>query len=173
MAGIPNYVVAEKRQKLMDYIKQHTDESGYAIVTTHQVQLYCGLDSMTLIRYLDYFSNAGVVDYTREGYGKYLVHMESTDAEPSKETVKVQIAPVKKLRICPKCKTQAPDQTALFCFKCGTSLLSEKEQLRREFNNTLGYICRIVKNPTDVNKIMTVMTKVDKFAFAEEGEDDA
>lgn len=173
MAGISNRVVAEKRQKLMDYIRQQADESGYAIVTTHQVQRDCGLDSETLSRYLDHFSTAGAIEYAREGYGKYLVRIESPNTEPSENAIEVQITPVKKLRVCPKCKTQAPDQTAQFCYKCGASLLSEKELLRKEFHNALGYICRIIKSSVDVNKIMSVMTKVDKFAFAEEGEDDA
>lgn len=170
MAGIPNHVIAENRQKLMDYIKSHADESGYVVVTTQQVLLCCGQNPLTLSRHLEHFSKIGAIEYAKEGRGQYLVRLVLE--KPSEDVVKVQIASAKKLRICPKCRTQAPDQTAQFCFKCGTSLLSEKEQLRKEFNNTLGYICRVVKNPNDVNKIMTVLTKVDKFAFAEEGEND-
>ena len=166
MAAISNKEVFAHRQMFIDYIKENMDDHGYLNLRCSLVASKIGLDSQTVRRYLEHFSKTGLLDYTHLQKGAWLVRYNGNTQPASENTVYI---PVKKpLRVCPKCKVEATNDGARFCWKCGSSLLSEKEQLKEEFHNTLSYICRVVNNTADTQKIMATMVKVDKFAFGEE-----
>lgn len=165
MAGKGNREVFERRQSFMTYITENMDEQGYLFVRTSDVEQKLGLDPQTVHRYLEHFCKEGRLEYSHEQKGVWLVNYRSHQQVPQ-NSVYVPIA--KPRRICPKCKVEAPNDGARFCWKCGSSLLSEKEQVKEEYLNILGFICRVVKNPMDAKKIMEVLSKVEKIAFGEE-----
>lgn len=166
MAGISNREVFEKRTSFVEYIKSRVDPDGYMTLRTSAVATDLGLDSMCVQRYLKYFAGSGKVEFEREQKGVYIVKYNGNTQPASDALVYVPLG--KDFRKCPKCGAEACNTESRFCWKCGSSLLSEKELLKAEFNNILGYICRVVTNSKDVNKIMATMTKVQKFAFGDE-----
>lgn len=166
MAAISNQEVFNRRQAFIDYITENMDEAGYLNLRCSLVCPKLGIDSQTVRRYLEHFSNTGRIEYTKLQKGAWLVHYNGKTQPASENSVYI---PIKKpLRICPKCKVEAANEGAKFCWKCGSSLLSEKEQVKEEYHNILGFICRVVKNPMDTKKIMEVLSKVEKIAFGEE-----
>ena len=166
MAGISNREVFEKRTSFIEYIKSRVEPDGYMALRASAVKLDLGLDSMCVKRYLTHFAETGVIEFMRERKGVYIVKYNGNTQPASDNFVYIPLG--NKLRKCPKCGELACNAESKFCWKCGSSLLSEKEILKAEFNNTLGYICRLINNPSDVNKIMATMTKVQKFAFGDE-----
>ena len=166
MAAISNQEVFNRRQAFMSYITENMDEKGYLNLRVAAVCLKLGLDNQTVHRYLEHFSKEGRLEYTRIQKGVYLVNYHGGPKQIPENTIYVPIA--KPRRICPKCKVEATNDGARFCWKCGSSLLSEKEQVKEEYHSILGFICRVVKNPMDTKKIMEVLSKVEKIAFGDE-----
>lgn len=166
MAGRFNYEVYNRRKAFMDYIIENIDDAEYLNLRCSLVCPRLGIDTQTVRRYLEHFAKEGLLEYTHLQKGVWLVHYNGKMQQSSENAVYI---PVKKpLRVCPKCKVEATNEGAKFCWKCGASLLSEKERLRDEFRNTLGSLHRFIDNAKDREKIMDVMTRVDKFAFGEE-----
>lgn len=166
MSAISNQEVFNRRQAFMSYITENMDEAGYLNLRCSLVCPKLGVDSQTVRRYLEHFSNTGRIEYTHLQKGAWLVHYNGKVQQSSENAVYIPIA--KPRRICPKCKVEAANEGAKFCWKCGASLLSEKERLRDEFRNALGSLHRFIDNAKDREKIMDVMARVDKFAFGEE-----
>ena len=166
MSAISKQEVFERRQSFIDYIKENMDDKGYLNLRCSLVCQKLGIDSQTVHRYLEHFSNGGCLEFTHLQKGSWLVHYNGNTRPASENSIYIPIA--KPRRICPKCKVEAANDGARFCWKCGSSLLSEKEQVKEEYHNILGFICRVVKNPMDTKKIMEVLSKVEKIAFGEE-----
>jgi hypothetical protein len=165
MAGISNREVFEKRTSFVEYIKSRVDPDGYMTLRTSAVAADLGLDSMCVQRYLKHFAGSGRVEFEREQKGVYIVKYNGNTQPASDNLVYV---PLSEFRKCPKCGAEACNTKSRFCWRCGSSLLSEKEQVKEEYHNILGFICRVVKNPMDIKKIMEVLSKVEKIAFGDE-----
>ena len=166
MAGRFNYEVHNRRKAFMDYIINNIDDADYLSLRCSLVRSKLGLDSQTVRRYLEYFSDKGLLEYTHLQKGVWLVHYNGNTQPASDNLVYVPVS--KPRRVCPKCKVEATNDGAKFCWKCGASLLSEKERLKEEFRSALGSLHRFIDNTKDREKIMDVMIRVDKFAFGEE-----
>lgn len=165
MSAISSKEVFAHRQSFIDYIKENMDDKGYLELRCSIVVSKLKLDSQTVRRYLEHFNKSGLLDYTHLQKGAWLVRYNGNTQPASENAVYI---PVKKsLRVCPKCKVEAANDGAKFCWKCGTSLLSEKERLREEFQLAIGNLHRFIDNAKDREKIMDVMIRVEKFAFGE------
>ena len=165
MSAISNQEVFNRRQAFMSYITENMDEKGYLNLRVAAVCLKLGFDNQTVCRYLEHFSKEGRLEYTRIQKGVYLVNYHGGQKQIPENTVYISVK--KSLRVCPKCKVEAANDGAKFCWKCGTSLLSEKERLREEFQLAIGNLHRFIDNTKDREKIMDVMIRVEKFAFGE------
>lgn len=72
------------------------------------------------------------------------------------------------VRVCAKCGTDAPDPNARFCWKCGASLLSDRELLKEAFDRVFPKIAKLTTDSAEGNEIMTVIGNVAKMAFEKE-----
>lgn len=79
----------------------------------------------------------------------------------------IQVKDERPLRKCNKCGTFGPNPNARFCWKCGASLLSDRELLKEAFDRVFPKIAKLSTDSAEMNEIMTVIGKVGKMAFEE------
>ena len=159
------------RSIVLSYIKENVDDDGYLKMSATALSLDRGISAVGIKTALKNLADDGKVEYTatndvpdqngRNNRG-FLIHLVSN--------VKPLIVPVKvetPMRKCPKCGTEAPAVGARFCWKCGASLLSDRELLKEAFDRVFPKIARLSTDSAEMNEIMTVIGKVGKLAFEE------
>lgn len=73
MAAISNEKVFERRQSFINYIKENMDDKGYLNLRCSLAYQKLGIDSQTVHRYLEHFSQTGLLDYAHLQKGVWLV----------------------------------------------------------------------------------------------------
>ena len=145
------------RSILLEHLKQKGD-GWFAFNASHYASDF-GADPSTIQKYLRALQDDHIIELksnTGRG-GGYKIRM--SNGEPAEEP---------KLRTCRRCGTMAANENARFCWKCGETLLTEKELLKEEFNMTLGRICRFINDSRELQRITDTLDKVGKLAFKEE-----
>lgn len=159
------------RSIVLSFIKENVDEDGYLKMSASALSLDRGIPAWSIRTALKNLADDGKVEVAEtndvtDANGRnnrgMLVHLVS-NTQPLVVPVKVE-TPVRK---CGKCGTDAPAVGARFCWKCGASLLSEKELLKEAFDRVFPKIARALTD-SDANEIMTVIGKVGQLAFKEE-----
>lgn len=143
-----------ERSILLEHLKKHGD-GWFAFNASHYASDF-GADPSTIQKYLKQFVDSNIIEVESNlgrGGGYKIRFTEQKEA---------------KLRKCRKCGTMAANENARFCWKCGETLLSEKELLKEEFNMTLGRICRFINDSRELQRITDTLDKVGKLAFKEE-----
>lgn len=115
-----------------------------------------GVSRETIQQSVKRLASDGKLEYEgKPGWG-YMVHLTEIPEEPEEKLP---------LRTCAKCGTEAPDPEARFCWKCGASLLSDRELLKEAFDRVFPKIAKLSTDSVEMNEIMTVIGKVGKMAF--------
>lgn len=164
---VENATVA--KQILLEHLREYGNE--WFPFNASNFAKDMGVHPTTVQRHIHLLISDGLIEVRhphgkRGGYEIRCLNDGERHTEDSERHVKVQVtAPV---RVCRYCKTEAANEKARFCWKCGKTLLTEKELLKEEFNMTLGRICRFINDSAECNRIMETLDKVGKIAFTEE-----
>lgn len=159
------------RNIVLSYIRENVDEDGYTKMNISSVSMDRGisyssvknaLKSLAVDGKIEYTNTDDVIDQSGRVNRGFLVHLIG-NVQPLIVPVKVE-APVRK---CEKCGTDAPAVGARFCWKCGASLLTEKELLKEAYDRVLPKIAKLGTDSTEMNEIMTIIGKVANMAFKE------
>jgi len=159
------------RNIVLSYIRENVDEDGYTKMNISSVSMDRGisyssvknaLKSLAVDGKIEYTNTDDVIDQSGRVNRGFLVHLIG-NVQPLIVPVKVE-TPVRK---CEKCGTDAPAVGARFCWKCGASLLTEKELLKEAFDRVFPKIAKLGTDSTEMNEIMTVIGKVANMAFKE------
>ena len=160
------------RSIVLSFIKENVDEDGYLKMSASALSLDRGIPTWSIRTALKNLADDGKVEVAEtndvtDSNGRnnrgMLVHLVR-DTQPLVVPVKVE-APVRK---CSKCGTDAPAVGARFCWKCGASLLSDRELLKEAFDRVFPKIAKLTTDSAEGNEIMTVIGNVAKMAFEKE-----
>lgn len=164
MGRKPSQETEATRRAVWEYLKQNADEDGYLLFNCTNFALDRGCHSTTIQRAVHLLSEQGKVEC-----------VQSTDLETGKRGLLVHLVGDKpkeiigsNLRKCPKCGELAHDTRSRFCYRCGTSLLTEKELLKERCNNFLPRLFRSISDATVGNEATELIHKLMEIAFKEE-----
>lgn len=145
---------------LMDYLREQADgRHNWFGFSATAYALDRGENHVTIMTDLRKFEQEGKIEVeARQGSGTLIRFPEIKEPE-----VEVKLP----VRVCAKCGTEAPDPEARFCWKCGASLLSDRELLKEAFDRVFPKIAKLSTDSAEMNEIMTVIGKVGKMAFEE------
>lgn len=159
------------RNIVLSYIRENVDEDGYTKMNISSVSMDRGisyssvknaLKSLAVDGKIEYTNTDDVIDQNGRANRGFLVHLIG-NVQPLIVPVKVEAT----VRKCEKCGTDAPAVGARFCWKCGASLLTEKELLKEAYDRVLPKIAKLGTDSTEMNEIMTIIGKVANMAFKE------
>lgn len=145
---------------LMDYLREQADgRHNWFGFSATAYALDRGENHVTIMTDLRKFEQEGKIEVeARQGSGTLIRFPETKEPE-----VEVKLP----VRVCTKCGKEAPDPEARFCWKCGASLLSDRELLKEAFDRVFPKIAKLSTDSVEMNEIMTVIGKVGKMAFEE------
>lgn len=143
---------------LLQYLRSTADPDGYVTFNGSTFALDHGISPSTSSKLLRKLEKDGRLEYTREGKFGSLVHLIPPEADPQKPEP----------RKCPKCGESAHDDHARFCYRCGTSLLSEREQIKEQIGKLLPRIFREIDSSALVSELSSVMSRLMDIAFKED-----
>ena len=154
------------RHAVWEYLKTNADDEGYLIFNGASFALDRGVDSATIQRCVRKLAEDGKIEYTRapaDGVhtnNGSLIRLLRNERKPESQ--------VSVLRKCPKCGELAHDIRSRFCYRCGTSLLTEKELLKERCNNFLPRLFRAIPDASVGNEATELIHKLMEIAFKEE-----
>lgn len=155
------------RHAVWDYLKKNADEEGYLVFNSASFALDRGVDSTTIQRCVRKIAEDGKIEYTRapaDGVhtnSGLLIRLLQNERKPEEQ------ATISALRKCPKCGELAHDIRSRFCYRCGTSLLTEKELLKERCNNFLPRLFRAIPDASVGNEATELIHKLMEIAFKE------
>ena len=163
MGRKPNQETEATRRAVWEYLKQNADDDGYIEFNSSAFALDRGCDPVTIQRVVHWLSDQGKVECTKSvntntGRNCLLVHIVE---DRLKEIGNI-------LRKCPKCGELAHDTRSRFCYRCGTSLLTEKEILKERCNNFLPRLFRNIADTATGNEAAELFHKLMELAFKED-----
>ena len=141
-------------QILLQHLRELADEEGYVTFSARAFALDRGISYSTIQKHIGSLQRKGKLEYTNMGKKGTLVHLLKKE-QPS-------------LRKCPKCGELAHDDKAMFCHRCGASLLTEKEQLKIGADRILPMIYREINDPRLCNELSYLMGKLINIVFEED-----
>lgn len=149
------------RSIVLQYLKDNSDCDGYSKISCQAFALDRGIPYYTVRAAIEKLSDEGKIEYARTGNG-FIVRMIDIP-----NPLVIQVKDERPLRKCDKCGTFGPNPNARFCWKCGASLLSDRELLKEAFDRVFPKIAKLSTDSAEMNEIMTVIGKVGKMAFEE------
>lgn len=158
------------RSLVLSFIKENVDEDGYLKMSASALSLDRGIPAWSIRTALKNLADEGRVEFTETN--------DVTDSNGRNNrglivrlvTTTPMVVPVKEerpIRVCEKCGAVGANADARFCWKCGASLLTEKELLKEAYDRVLPKIAKLGTDSTEMNEIMTVIGKVANMAFKE------
>ena len=95
---------------------------------------------------------------------------EAVKQEAAKVVVPIVTAP-KRLRVCPKCGTEASNEQAGFCWRCGSTLKTDDEILREKFQGIVSKLPHMYGSAKadELDSDMKVLWAIYKKAFKNGG----
>ena len=148
---------ARRQSVLMDYLRQEAhDGHDWFGFSANAYALDRGECHGTIRTDIMKLADEGKIEFTsKPGSGFFIRIPEPKEPEPQPVIV----------RKCAKCGSDAPNPEARFCWKCGASLLSDRELLKEAFDRVFPKIAKLSTDSAEMNEIMTVIGKVGKLAF--------
>ena len=167
---------------LLRILKEKADQYGELKVRKQDIMLEYGLSYRSVTESMNRLKEKGYIDFERNNMGRsgsdFSVwlgdsrkqHEAQEQAQSEQKSGEKAEAPVIPMlgRTCKHCMTVAPYAEAEFCWKCGASLLTEKELLRREYQDMIQKASREFSDARLCNQFMATMGRVAKLAFEEE-----
>ena len=156
---------------VLAFIKENADEDGYMKMSASSLSLDRGIPTWSIRTALKNLADNGkveiaetndVTDSSGRNNRGFLVRLITS--QPMVIPVKEE-TPVRK---CSVCGTEAPALGARYCWKCGASLLSDRELLKEAFDRVFPKIAKLSTDSAEMNEIMTVIGKVASIAFDKE-----
>lgn len=146
-----------RRGILMDHLRQEANgKHNWFAFSANSYALDRGECRVTIANDMRKLAEDGKVELNVQNGSRFFVRI------PEPKEAPVETIP---LRVCAKCGTEAPDPEARFCWKCGASLLSDRELLKEAFDRVFPKIAKLSTDSVEMNEIMTVIGKVGKIAF--------
>ena len=167
---------------LLRILKEKADQYGELTVRKQDIMLEYGLSYQSVTESMNRLKEKWYIDFKRNNNGQkgsdfsiWLGESRKRDEPqeqdkqepPTSETPSTMSVPMRG-RTCKRCLTVAPYAEAEFCWKCGASLLTEKELLRREYQDMIQKASREFSDARFCNQFMATMGRVAKLAFEEE-----
>lgn len=149
------------RNIVLQFIKDTADVDGYTKVNCQALALDRGIPSSSVRLAVDKLSEEGKVEFARTSNG-LLVRLVDIP-----NPLVVSVKEERPIRKSEKCGAVGANADARFCWKCGASLLTEKELLKEAYDRVLPKIAKLGTDSTEMNEIMTVIGKVANIAFKE------
>lgn len=154
------------RRSVWEHLKASADDEGYLVFSSARFALDRGVSSSTVQRCIRKLAEDKKIEYTRapaDGVSKNagsLIRILQADKNPE--------AKAGALRKCPKCGETAHDIRSRFCYRCGTSLLTEKELLKERCGRFLPTLFRSITDQATANEAAELFHKLIELAFKEE-----
>lgn len=156
---------------LLRILKEKADQYGEAEVKMTEIGLEYGISNRAVRQSMGRLKEKGYLDFEyvnngRAGHYFRVWIIDQNKVEPKTLDEIMEEEPVK-MRVCKHCGSKAFNEDARFCWKCGASLLSDKELLKEAFDRVFPKIAKLSTDSVEMNEIMTVIGKVGKMAFEE------
>ena len=168
--------IGAKNQRLEDanLLRIFREKAGQADTVTirkNEIMLEYGLSYKSITGGMERLKEKGYIDFSRNNGGckgsSFTVTLNREEPTEEPTATEETVAPEPGRR-CVFCGTIAPNKDARWCWKCGKSLLSEKELLKEAFETAVVKIARAMTDSHDSNDVMQTLGKVKKMAFEEE-----
>lgn len=143
-------------QILLQHLRGLADNDGYVTFSARAFAIDRGVSYTTIQNVINRLYGQGKLEYTNMGKKGTLVHLLKSE-QPNVD-----------LRKCPKCGETAHDANSRFCYRCGASLLTEKEQLKYRLDRLLPRLYREIKDPTVANESMELIGTLKNIVFEED-----
>lgn len=157
---------------LLRILNEKADQFGEAEVKKQDIALEYGISNSAITKSMERLKMKGYIDYEFTNRGRAgsffkVWFVDQNKVEPKEEEAPVEAEPVAKLRTCKCCGSKALNEEARFCWNCGATLQTEKEQLNEQLNALLPRVARSITDAAVSNELFQMIGKLRKLALEE------
>lgn len=149
---------------LLRILKEKADQYGEAEVRKQDIALEYGISVTSIGKSMDRLKEKGYIEYEFTNRGRAGSFFRVWFIDQNKVEAEAQPVEEAKLRICKCCGSKALTPEARFCWKCGSTLLTDGEVLKEQLNALLPRVARCITDSAVSNELFQTIAKLRELA---------